>query len=186
MSLNRSWYVYFECLYDGKEMRSGKGSKIIIVPDDSELYNPQDYSLIAKDFKHAMYIVNHDDDIFLKYNNGYAWIEQFYDSHILLYHITAFFDTEKPFNLETLKFIKELERKRNASKFITIGGLDVYIIEGVNVKNGIIENAEIVKFQDKSVKYLIATNGNKAYTVVLQVNKWDSAGSSAGLLTFSL
>lgn len=174
MSLNRSWYVYFECLYDGKEMRSGKGSKVVIVPANSELYNPQDYSLIVKDSEYAMYIANHNDDIFLKYNNGYAWIRQFYDSHILPYHITAFFDAEKPFDLETLNFIKELERKRSLSRSINFGGLDVYILEGVNVRNGIIENAEIVKFEDKKIRCLIATNGNKIYTeeMIKAIVKW--------------
>jgi hypothetical protein len=77
---------------------------------------------------------------------------------------TIFFDAEKPFGLETLNSIKELERKRNLSRSINFGGLDIYILEGVNVRSGIIENAEIVKFEDKKIRCLIATNGNKTYT----------------------
>ncbi|MBX0312885.1 MAG: hypothetical protein JHC31_14175 [Sulfurihydrogenibium sp.] len=175
-------YIYLECYRNGNVLTDGYSipvnsnvedfdwCRVIIVPANSEIYNPDKYSLLAKDNEYAMYVVNHNDPIYLKHNKEHVWIHSDCQKFIFI------FDSEKPFSSDTLKLIEKILRERKKKVAYPGGRFDVELLDDVDVYVGekplmmAIENAEIVSVLDMDAleERLIAIKGNKVY---LEIDK---------------
>jgi hypothetical protein len=175
-------YIYLECYRNGNILTDGysipigtniedfEWCRVIMVPANSEIYNPDKYSLLAKDNEYAMYVVNHNDPIYLKHNKEYVLIYSDCQKFIFI------FDSEKPFNLDTLRLMERILKERKKKVAYPGGRFNIELLDDVNVYVGekplmmALEDAEIVTILDIDAleERLIAIKGNKVY---LEIDK---------------
>ena len=158
----------------GTNRKNVKEYRFIVVDENTEFWNPDNFTLIAKDEGLALYSINHNDDLMYKdgkrytifFNNGKE-IKSFSEQ-------TVIFDTEKPLNEETFNLIKRFYYERDKGRHVRYEifgtGFEIVVFDDdVDVYVGkehyllALENAELVKVINFGKEYLAAIKGDKTY-----------------------
>jgi len=200
---NSHFYLYFDgdnVITDNEyhipfgTHRKAKEHRFIIANENTELWKPEGFTLIAKENGLALYTVNHDDNILYRNGNKYTIVFRCGNKSRSFYKQKVIFETEKPLNEETFNLIKRLHDNTDKAKCVKIGDGEIGFFEveildynDVNVYTTdnehhlvALENAEIVRvFEDIDgyrIEKLIAIKGNKTYLGTEQVY-YQSEGS---------